>query len=76
LTGFPGRKTEPEIYPRPDGEVYISGEPEATALPDDPAEVSVDPVLCNNIHKASSSVSSILAEVPNLTPSNLHCTLE
>eukprot|EP00210_Caulerpa_lentillifera_P003580 g3415.t1 len=57
-----GRKMEPEIYPRPNGEVYICGAPQALALPDDPNDISVDPELCNEIHNASSSISSLLTE--------------
>lgn len=35
-----GRQVEPEVYPRPDGTVYVCGEPQAIAVPASPAEVS------------------------------------
>ena len=30
---------DPEVYPRPDGSVYICGEAESVDLPDDPADI-------------------------------------
>jgi hypothetical protein len=35
-----GRPKQPEVYPRPDGSVYVCGEPDATPLPADPAAIS------------------------------------
>ena len=30
---------DPEVYPRPDGTVYICGEAETVDVPDDPADI-------------------------------------
>lgn len=41
------RSIEPELYPRPDGTVYVCGEPQALPLPPDgPAGVTVDAQRC------------------------------
>jgi hypothetical protein len=38
-----GRSIEPEVYPRPDGSVYVCGEPAAVPVPPDgPAAVSLE----------------------------------
>ena len=34
-----GRHADPEVYPRPDGSVYICGEGESVPLPDDPLTI-------------------------------------
>lgn len=34
-----GREVEPEVYPRPDGTVYVCGEQQDTPLPHSPAQV-------------------------------------
>lgn len=36
-----GRRHEPEVYPRPDGSVYVCGEPALPALPATPDDVHV-----------------------------------
>jgi glycine/D-amino acid oxidase-like deaminating enzyme len=42
-----GRSIEPEVYPRPDGSVYVCGEPQALPVPSEgPAAVDVDPKRC------------------------------
>lgn len=51
---------DPEVYPRPDGEVYISGEAQSLTIPEDPDDVNVDPALCQNLYHATSSISSTL----------------
>ena len=39
-----GRQVEPEVYPRPDGTVYVCGEPQtAVPLPPSPSLVTVEP---------------------------------
>ena len=39
-----GRQVEPEVYPRPDGTVYVCGEPQTTVpLPPSPSLVTVEP---------------------------------
>jgi glycine/D-amino acid oxidase-like deaminating enzyme len=38
-----GRMYSPEVFPRPDGTIYVCGLPGETALPVDPTEVGPDP---------------------------------
>eukprot|EP00877_Chromochloris_zofingiensis_P003318 jgi/Chrzof1/12988/Cz07g15130.t1 len=67
FTGFKlanGRSVEPEIYPRPDGTVYVCGEPEAVAVPASPADVNVVPELSANIQAVVGSLSSALRDAP------------
>lgn len=35
-----GQRKEPEVYPRPDGTVYICGESDSSAVPDDPLSIT------------------------------------
>lgn len=35
-----GKQSAPEIYPRPDGPVYVCGEGDSNPLPDNPALIS------------------------------------
>jgi glycine/D-amino acid oxidase-like deaminating enzyme len=52
---------EPEVYPRPDGSVYVCGEPQGSVpLPADPAAVSVVPERCAVLEHAAAGVSSAL----------------
>ena len=55
-----GRHVEPEVYPRPDGTVYMCGEPEKVPLPPCQADVTVDPALVSNIKAVVGSVSHAL----------------
>ena len=55
---------EPEVYPRPDGSVYICGSPEHIALPDDPNTIQVDPKSVEDLKEVARSVSSKLADAP------------
>jgi len=54
-----GEHFEPEVYPRPDGEVYICGMAENVNLPD-PASVQPTEGACQKIRKISESLSSTL----------------
>ena len=42
---------ESEIYPRPDGTVYICGESDGAALPEDPGQVNPRLDACQSLHK-------------------------
>ena len=55
---------EPEVYPRPDGTVYICGGCSAdhVPLPEDPAEVSVDLEACRQIKTLAGQISDHLAK--------------
>ena len=53
---------EPEIYPRPDGTVYVCGEGDDEPLPDDPKDVAVRPGACEKLHSMVGDMSSVLKE--------------
>jgi len=55
-----GKPHEPEIYPRPDGTVYICGEEDETILPEDPTAITPSPNSCEKLQEIASSLSSQL----------------
>lgn len=57
-----GQSIEPEVYPRPDGSVYICGSPEGIALPNDPKTIQANPESIEDLKEVARSVSSKLAE--------------
>ena len=59
-----GRALEPEIFPRPDGEVYICGMADPAPLPDSPDAVEVDDAACDVLARAAGRVSTALAAAP------------
>jgi glycine/D-amino acid oxidase-like deaminating enzyme len=56
-----GRRLEPEIFPRPDGEVYVCGMADPTPLPDSPEAVEVDEAACGVLARAAGRVATALA---------------
>ena len=56
-----GRVISPEIYPRPNGEVYVNGFPETDPLPDDPDEIVPSDAGCAELHRVAGAYSSLLA---------------
>jgi len=56
-----GRALEPEIVPRPDGEVYVCGMADPTPLPESPDAVKVDDASCDTLARAAGRVSGVLA---------------
>ncbi|GKT58794.1 FAD dependent oxidoreductase [Colletotrichum tofieldiae] len=59
------RVVDPEIYARPDGEVYACGEPDENApLPDTADKVQVDEANCDDIISYIATVSPALAAAP------------
>jgi glycine/D-amino acid oxidase-like deaminating enzyme len=56
-----GRHLEPEIFPRPDGEVYVCGMADPAPLPDSPEAVKVSEASCAVLARAAGRVSSALA---------------
>ena len=48
-----GRQLEPEIIPRPDGEVYVCGMADPAPLPDSPEEVEVREAACAVLARAA-----------------------
>lgn len=59
-----GRQMSPEIYPRPNGEVYVNGFPETDRLPDDPDDVTPTDAGCAELHRIAGAHSSLLAAAP------------
>ncbi|GAB2231748.1 hypothetical protein Drorol1_Dr00010760 [Drosera rotundifolia] len=57
-----GKATDPEVYPRPNGEVYICGATAECEVPDDPEQVTPNPDSIKMIKKVAGKVSSHLAE--------------
>jgi glycine/D-amino acid oxidase-like deaminating enzyme len=54
-----GHSYDPEVYPRPDGFVYMcSGDPDHVALPEDPSAIQPSEEVCNRLLKIASHVSS------------------
>lgn len=57
----PGAKMlDPEVYPRPTGEVYICGMSKDEEVPDDPATIAGEPDSIAMLHKIAGRVSSQL----------------
>jgi glycine/D-amino acid oxidase-like deaminating enzyme len=56
-----GRALEPEIFPRPDGEVYVCGMADPAPLPDSPEAVTVSDESCAVLARAAGRVASALA---------------
>lgn len=56
-----GRSLEPEIFPRPDGSVYVCGMADPAPLPDSPEEVTVSDAACEMLARAAGRASTALA---------------
>jgi glycine/D-amino acid oxidase-like deaminating enzyme len=56
-----GRRLEPEIFPRPDGTVYVCGMADPAPLPDSPEAVEVSEPACAVLARAAGRVSTTLA---------------
>jgi glycine/D-amino acid oxidase-like deaminating enzyme len=56
-----GRALEPEIFPRPDGDVYVCGMADPQPLPDSADGVAIDPAACDVLAGAAARVSTALA---------------
>ena len=59
-----GRHLEPEIIPRPGGEVYVCGMADPAPLPDTPEDVDVNDAACDVLAAAAGRVSTTLAAAP------------
>ncbi|PYN94964.1 MAG: FAD-binding oxidoreductase [Candidatus Rokuibacteriota bacterium] len=55
-----GRALEPEIFPRPDGDVYVCGMADPAPLPESPEAVEVNDASCEVLARAAGRVSSAL----------------
>jgi glycine/D-amino acid oxidase-like deaminating enzyme len=56
-----GRALEPEIFPRPDGDVYVCGMADPQPLPESPEGVEVSDAACAMLARAAGRVSTALA---------------
>jgi glycine/D-amino acid oxidase-like deaminating enzyme len=59
-----GRRIEPEIFPRPGGEVYVCGMADPVPVPASPDEVTVTAEACNVLARAAGRVATALATAP------------
>ncbi|KAK9949019.1 hypothetical protein M0R45_004567 [Rubus argutus] len=57
-----GKPLDPEVYPRPTGEVYICGMSSEAEIPDDPEEIVGNPESIEVLKSVAGSVSSHLRE--------------
>jgi glycine/D-amino acid oxidase-like deaminating enzyme len=57
-----GRRSAPEIYPRPGGRVYVNGFPMHEPLPDDPDAITPSEEACDELHRIAAAHSSALAD--------------
>lgn len=55
-----GERLAPEIFARPDGEIYVCGLGDDRPLPDDPAEVSVDRRATATLRRVAADLSSCM----------------
>jgi len=55
-----GATIDPEVYPRPHGEVYVCGFPDAPSVPEDPRDVKPDDEVLKKLRGVASSLSSAL----------------
>jgi glycine/D-amino acid oxidase-like deaminating enzyme len=56
-----GRTLEPEVFPRPDGEVYVCGMADLQPLPESAEGVEISDAACETLARAAARVSSVLA---------------
>jgi len=56
-----GRALEPEVFPRPDGEVYVCGMADLQPLPESAEGVEVSDPACETLARAAGRVSKVLA---------------
>lgn len=59
-----GGVASPEVFPRPDGTLYLCGLSSETPLPVDPAAVVPDPGAIDRLRAIAAAVSPILATAP------------
>lgn len=57
-----GKPMDPEIYPRPTGEVYLCGMSAEAEVPDDPEQVIATPESIGVLRRVAATVSSHLGE--------------
>ena len=57
-----GEVLSPEIYPRPDGEVWVCGMSDDQPVPIDPGDVRVDDARCDELRRIAGTLASGLAD--------------
>lgn len=57
-----GKPMDPEVYPRPSGEVYLCGLSSEVEVPEDPEQIVGDPESLEVLKRVASTVSSHLVE--------------
>ncbi|KGN48556.1 putative oxidoreductase C1F5.03c [Cucumis sativus] len=57
-----GRPIDPEMYPRPTGEVYLCGMSAVEEVPEDPEEITPNPESISVLKRVAKTVSSRLGE--------------
>lgn len=57
-----GRYAQPELFSRPDGDVYVSYSGDSAPLPASAAEVVVEEHLCDELFQQVASISSVLRD--------------
>ncbi|OVA02059.1 FAD dependent oxidoreductase [Macleaya cordata] len=57
-----GKPLDPEVYPRPTGEVYLCGMSAEAEVPDDPEQIVGDPESIKVLKRVAATVSSHLRE--------------
>lgn len=53
-----GERMSPEIFPRPDGEIYLCGLSDDQPLPGDPSEIALSPAATATLRRAAGALSS------------------
>ena len=66
---YAGKSLEPEVYPRPDGTVYVCGQGDSQPLPLHPSEVKHDSKSCKTLLDIASKVSHYLTDAEVLSES-------
>jgi glycine/D-amino acid oxidase-like deaminating enzyme len=62
-----GARTAPEIFARPDGEVYLCGLSDDVPLPEDPSRVSVSPRATATLRRIAAGLASSMEQAPVLS---------
>ncbi|CAK9320417.1 unnamed protein product [Citrullus colocynthis] len=57
-----GKPLDPEVYPRPTGEVYLCGMSAVAEVPEDPEEITANPESISVLKRVAKTVSSRLGE--------------
>ncbi|KAK9863165.1 hypothetical protein WJX84_002101 [Apatococcus fuscideae] len=67
ISGTADGQAEPELYPRPDGSVYICGESDSVGVPDDPLTIQPREDACDKLEAYAGMVSSSLKDGSTVT---------